>query len=156
MSGDLAHDPDIQRALVTAYARILGVFEDMRRDAMALPDLLTLASLQDEMADKLDLARARLASIEAIRHARARRANQRAARGSDPGAGRSPVDEGQGCPALAPGALPPASAVGPATAPCPSADITIPDNPLFCARTRQELPEVNRPDNLDSNGELIA
>jgi hypothetical protein len=74
-----------------------------------------------------------------------------------PGAGAEPLRSAakDGC-ASAPGAVPPASAVGPATAHPQTHDITHPDNPLFCARTRQELPEVNRPDNLDSNGELIA
>ena len=80
------------------------------------------------------------------------------------GAGRSPAVKGHGCPAVAVGGLPPAVAVGPAPVPCPEAassaavagcDITTPDDPLFCASTRQELPEVNQADNLETEGELI-
>lgn len=144
MSGDLSQDPGIQRSLVTAYTQILRVFEDMRQQATELDELLTVAALQDEIREKLELAQARLASIEATRHALARSAVRR----NTPGAGRSPVDEGHGCPALSP-------AVGPATTGSQTADITAPDKPLLFVQQLQKLPEVNQADNLERAGEKI-
>lgn len=79
--------------------------------------------------------------------------------------GGAPAVKGHGCPASSVGGLPPAVAVGPAPVPCPEAgdgeaspgcDITIPDDPLFAVQQRQELPGVNRADNLQVEGELIA
>ena len=72
---------------------------------------------------------------------------------ADPGAGRSPAVKGQGCPASGPGALPPASAVGPATMPLQSRDITIPENPLLFAFGMQELPPGETPVNNQNLGE---
>jgi hypothetical protein len=63
----------------------------------------------------------------------------------EPGAGRSPAVEGQGCPAL--------SAVGPAPAPSEVADITINANPLFAVSGMQKLPEVTHGDTFTQSGE---
>ena len=65
-----------------------------------------------------------------------------------PGAGRSPAGEGQGCPAFAP-------AVGPALGGSPAVDIITAGNPLFYGQRLQELPGVNRRDNLETAGEKM-
>jgi hypothetical protein len=71
---------------------------------------------------------------------------------SVPGAGAEPLrsaakDGG----ASAPGACPPASAVGPASALSQVADITTPENPLFCASGMQRLPVGDQVDSLEHN-----
>ena len=145
--------PEHVRSCLRAYYELRDSASLLRADlaltGAPLRERIAAAAVQEDIECGITSARRWLAR-------RARRGGH----GLHPthgGAGAEPLRLAakDGC-ASAPGAVPPASAVGPATAPCPSSYIITPDNPLFCARTRQELPEVNRPDNLDSNGELIA
>ena len=74
-----------------------------------------------------------------------------------PGAGAEPLrsaatDGG----ASAPGACPPASAVGPASTSAQVADITTPENPLFCASGMQRLPVGDQVDTVEHNPEETA
>ena len=65
-----------------------------------------------------------------------------------PGAGRSPANKGQGCPALA-------SAVGPAPMLPEAADITVNGHPLFAVRGMQRLPGETSRDTFDPSGEKL-
>ena len=140
----------VRHALAEAYARVMGVVEDMRAECPD-DDLPRLVSL----ADMADHARERCESM----HRGCQRALARMDLEDDPpadflpGVGRSPAVKGQGCPASAPGALPPASAVGPAAGHAQAANITCNADPLFAASGMQKLPPGDTSGNTQESGE---
>lgn len=140
---------------LTIRAHLLAFYElrdAARRERAALVgvpgslrDRLALGVVLDEIGDALDAAREVLRTIA-----------RRGGRGLPaPGAGRSPAVEGHGCPASAPGAQPPVSAVGPALTVCHGADITVAADPLLAVRGMQELPGVTPGDTLNLTGEKL-
>ena len=117
----------IRHALVAAYARVISQVEQLRVECPAddLGQLLTLAGVADHAHERHEaMSRGWQRSLARLDLDEA---------GIPPGAGRSSADKGQGCPAFAP-------AVGPAPMHPPTADITIPADPFFCASGLQELP----------------
>lgn len=162
----IGYDPDILRSLLDAYERILVAAEKLRAEYNALPDLLALATIVDEIEGKRDGCIRRLDRIESKRHTQARRAApydsvpplkcstgcaaDTPARGADvePFAERA-ASMGHGCPALD-------LAVGPAPRHVDSGLHNPSDNALFCAQSMKELQSSenqanNRPESVGEN-----
>lgn len=124
---------DFLRQTVELFAD--RVFADAER--LGLPGF---EGAQDTMARREAVPPAcqlHLADVDPEEWAQLVIADPKRARVAQPaGAGRSPADEGQGCPASAP-------AVGPAPTAPPAVDITTPDSPLSCGPEVKELPVAN-------------
>jgi hypothetical protein len=124
---------------VDYFERARQVVEEMRREAETPADLMAVAEVFDTIERWRRQAIAQLGRLIAAQH------SQRAAAtspGGPVGAGRSPALEGHGCPAVAPGAVPPVSAVGPAPSGLAVVQVTTPANPLFSGPSGQTLPTV--------------
>jgi hypothetical protein len=118
-SGDLP----VLRGLRDAYRQILHAANVCKAQCNDLGELLAFATIVDDTQTKFDAVGRHLARLE-----------------RSSGAGRSPAHKGHGCPASAPGAQPPVSAVGPAAKESDAADITTHASPLCAAQMRQGLP----------------
>ena len=167
--GDLVTLPRFRAAdnPLTIRAHLLAFYElrdAARLDRAALAGVpgamrqrLALAAALDEIEVSIEVARQCLKTI-AKRGGRGVPAPERSVNPALPewerGAGAEPLRSAamDGC-ASAPGALPPASAVGPATKQLQAHDITNPDHPFFVASGMQELPPGETPVNNQNLGE---
>ena len=70
----VGYDPNVLRAVVDAYRRMLGELNAMRRVSDTVPELLAIATVTDEVQAKLANCQRRLDRVECHRHTQAQRA----------------------------------------------------------------------------------
>jgi hypothetical protein len=139
-----AEDLAICTKIVTAYDGMLVTLECMRSEAVELDELLAIASVSDQITASRRHYAARLRKMQQAEDAAWQSHGVLPSTAAGCRAG-SPAVKGHGCPALPVAGSAPRNPNRAGDAAPVQVDIIPPDNPLFCARSRKELPGLNNP-----------